>query len=79
MDLLSSGNLPTGTPKRTERSELRPGFLRPKAAATYLDISPSLLAKQIRLGTGPKFRKIGRVVLFKVADLDSWMEEAVCS
>jgi excisionase family DNA binding protein len=64
------------TEKRESRGELSPGFLRPKAAAAYLDISQSLLAKQIRLGTGPKFRKIGRAVLFKVADLDSWMEEA---
>ena len=49
-------------------------FLRQREAAAFLGISPALLAKQVRLGTGPQRRKIGRVVLYAVADLRLWME-----
>lgn len=52
-------------------------FLRHNEAARYLGISPSLPAKQIRLGSGPPRRRIGRVVLYAVADLNAWMEGQV--
>lgn len=52
-------------------------FLRHNEAARYLGISPSLLAKQVRLGSGPPRRRIGRVVLYAVADLNAWMEGQV--
>lgn len=53
---------------------LKPGFMRPKEAATYLGISMALLAKQNRLGTGPKQYRVGRAVLYKRDDLNAWME-----
>ena len=62
-----------------KRSELAPGFLRPREAAAYLSISPSLLAKLARMGQGPRQRRVGRAVLYAVADLQAFMESAVCS
>jgi excisionase family DNA binding protein len=51
-----------------------PAYLRPKEAAQYLGISHSLLAKQVRKNAGPPRRRVGRAVLYSVADLNAWME-----
>ena len=51
-----------------------PEFLRHKEAAKFLGVSPSLLAKQIRLGAGPPRRRVRRIVLYKVDDLRIWMD-----
>ncbi len=54
----------------------------PKAAAVYLQISESLLAKMRMPSdprTGPKFVKIGRVVLYRRTDLDEWLAAHVVS
>jgi predicted DNA-binding transcriptional regulator AlpA len=66
--------------KRQAPNELNPGFLRVREAARYLGISPALLAKQARLGVGPKQRRVGRAVLYAVADLQEFMNSPeVCS
>lgn len=52
-------------------------YLRHKEAAEYLRVSPALLAKQVRLGTGPPRRRIGRIVLYAVADLKTWMDAKI--
>lgn len=54
-----------------------PAYLRPKEAAQYLGISHSLLAKQVRKNAGPARRRVGRAVLYAVADLNAWMETRV--
>ena len=54
-----------------------PAFLRPQQAADFLGISPSLLAKEVRKGTGPRQRRVGRAVLFAVDDLRTFMDERV--
>jgi len=54
--------------------QIKPEFLRHNDAALYLGISPALLAKQVRLGTGPPRRRIGRVVLYAIDDLRNWMD-----
>lgn len=51
-----------------------PAYLRPLQAAEFLQVSPSFLAKQVRKGLGPRQRRIGRVVLYAVADLQAYME-----
>jgi predicted DNA-binding transcriptional regulator AlpA len=51
-----------------------PAYLRPEQAAQFLQVSPSFLAKQVRKGVGPRQRRIGRVVLYAVADLQAFME-----
>jgi hypothetical protein len=42
------------------------------AAAQRLGVSDSLLAKARMNGTGPRYRKFGRVVRYAPADLDHW-------
>lgn len=50
--------------------------LRPDAAASYLGLSASVLAKMRMTGTGPRYIKLGRrVVIYRLADLVAWMDE----
>ena len=42
-------------------------------AANYLRTSKSYLAKQRIAGDGPIFCKIGRRVMYRVQDLESWL------
>ena len=55
--------------------KITPAYLRPAQAAEFLGISPSLLAKEVRKGTGPRQRRVGRVVLYSVEDLRSFMDQ----
>ncbi len=54
-------------------------FLRRKAASDYLqethglERAPSTLAKLAVIGGGPIFRRIGRVPLYLMDDLDEWV------
>lgn len=49
--------------------------LRAPAAAEYLGLSASTLAKMRLRGDGPIYMKAGRrVVLYDAADLDAWLE-----
>lgn len=48
--------------------------LRPPAAASYLSLSSSTLAKMRLRGDGPPYSKAGpRIVLYDLADLDEWL------
>ena len=51
-------------------------YLRAPAAAAYLGLAPSTLAKmRMNPDAGPRFTKAGpRVVLYDRADLDDWLE-----
>jgi excisionase family DNA binding protein len=44
------------------------------AAARYVGLSASTLAKMRLSGNGPAFLKLGRRVLYRRADLDAWLE-----
>ena len=46
--------------------------LRAPDAARYLGVSKSLLAKMRIYGGGPKYMKLGRVVLYDVRDIEDW-------
>ncbi|MEQ8399237.1 DNA-binding protein [Thalassobaculum sp.] len=49
--------------------------LRAPAAAVYLSLSASTLAKMRLRGDGPLYMKAGpRVVLYDAVDLDAWLE-----
>ncbi len=53
---------------------------RAPAAANYLRISTSTLAKRRVSGTGPRYSKLGRIVIYQGADLDEWLNNnAKCS
>jgi predicted DNA-binding transcriptional regulator AlpA len=49
--------------------------IRVKEAADYLSLSKSTLDKFRHFGTGARFFKLGRSVIYDVADLDAWRNE----
>jgi len=48
-------------------------ILPPPAAAEYLGLSESMLAKMRCLGGGPIYFKLGRAVRYPQNDLDEWL------
>jgi hypothetical protein len=54
---------------------LQPCYLRTPQAACYLSLSPRTLEKLRVVGGGPEYSKIGRVVLYAIAELDVWLSE----
>jgi predicted DNA-binding transcriptional regulator AlpA len=65
-------------PLNTERLSTHPEYMRPPEAARYTGHSESTLAK-LRMrhnrSRGPRFAKLGGVVIYKRADLDAWLDE----
>ena len=54
--------------------------LSTKEAATYIGLSASLLEKLRLQGTGPVFCRLGeRVVRYRHADLDAWVNARVAT
>ena len=52
----------------------RNGWVRAPAAAAYIGLSTSTLAKMRLRGDGPAYSKAGaRVVVYDIADLDAWL------
>jgi len=54
-------------------------FLRRRAAARYLQErgirrAAATLAELASIGGGPAFRRVGRLPVYKVAELDRWIE-----
>ena len=49
--------------------------IRVKEAASYVGLSKSSLDKLRCFGGGPRFFKLGRAVIYDVADLDVWVSE----
>jgi predicted DNA-binding transcriptional regulator AlpA len=47
---------------------------RTPAAAEYCGLSPSTLEKKRLTGTGPVYRKVGKVVVYTPEDLDEWLD-----
>ncbi len=50
-------------------------LLTPAEAAAYLRLSKSTLAKLRCVGGGPRFKKLGRKIVYARADLDAWLAE----
>lgn len=48
--------------------------LRTKEAAAYCGSSKSTFEKYRLTGEGPVYSKIGRVVVYDLADIDAWLE-----
>jgi hypothetical protein len=49
-------------------------FLNTQDAAAYCNLSPSTLEKGRLSGTGPRYIKVGRRVLYDTRDLDAWFD-----
>lgn len=46
-------------------------------AAPYLGVSTHTLEQWRWLGKGPAYMKIGRRVVYRVSDLDAWMDSLI--
>ncbi|EGP55758.1 phage transcriptional regulator, AlpA [Agrobacterium tumefaciens F2] len=53
-----------------------PRFVRTAEAARLLDLSPRTLEKHRCDGTGPVYHKLGGRVVYSIADLQAWIQEA---
>jgi hypothetical protein len=51
-----------------------PNYLDAKRSAAYLSLSISTLAKLRLSGNGPTYSKLGRRVIYRVGDLNKWVE-----
>ena len=50
--------------------------MRPEQAAAFLNLSKSTLAKMRMRGEGPPFAKLGgKIVVYRLTDLDAWINE----
>ena len=49
-------------------------LFRTPDAARYLALAESTLEKSRLTGTGPRFAKLGRAVVYDIQDLDVWVE-----
>ena len=49
-----------------------PRYLTTAEAAAYLRLSRRTLEKHRCIGTGPRFRKLGRMIRYTIPDLDKW-------
>ena len=52
---------------------IAPDWRTAEAAAHYLGITTSTLAKYRLTGEGPKFARIGKRIVYLNQDLDAWM------
>lgn len=50
-------------------------WLTPEEAADYLKVTAQKLADLRYLREGPRFRKVGRLIRYSHADLDSWLDQ----
>lgn len=48
-------------------------WLRTKPAADYIGLSKSTLEKLRVTGGGPVYAALGRVVVYRIEDLDAWV------
>ena len=51
-------------------------YLRPRAAAAYLGILVSTLAKMRLRGDGPPYSKAGRAVIYDTFKIDFWLRSS---
>lgn len=53
-------------------------YLNCDQAGAHLKLSPRTLEKLRTIGGGPRFRKLGRRVVYTLADLDAWADARAC-
>lgn len=58
-------------PTRTGHGQ-QPAYLTQNEAADYLRISPRTLERHRSTGTGPRFSRLGRRVVYAVSELDAF-------
>jgi len=50
-------------------------FFNQNEAARYLRLSPRTLERHRVAGTGPRFTKLGRRVVYRISELETWATE----
>jgi predicted DNA-binding transcriptional regulator AlpA len=58
----------------TTPAPIPPRYLRTPEAARFLGLSGRTLEKHRTYGTGPRYSKIGGRVVYKVEDLQAWVD-----
>lgn len=51
-----------------------PPHVRAKAAARRIGVAPKTLANWRAAGKGPRYSRVGRAIVYRVADLDQFVE-----
>ena len=54
-------------------------FVRPRDAARYLGVSKSFLDNARLAGEGPRYSRLGRSIVYALADLDKWVNDRAVS
>lgn len=52
--------------------------MRPAETARYAGLGNSTLARLRSGGGGPKFSKVGRIVVYDRQDVDMWLADRLC-
>lgn len=60
----------------TNLAGLTPRYVRTPEAARYVGLSIRTLEKHRIYGTGPRYSKIGGRVVYRVEDLQTWVDDA---
>lgn len=55
-----------------------PRYLTTAEAAAYLRLSTRTLEKHRCIGSGPRFRKLGRIIRYTIPELDKWASARMC-
>ncbi|MEI8396833.1 MAG: helix-turn-helix domain-containing protein [Rhodospirillaceae bacterium] len=55
-----------------------PPLLRTADSAKYLNVSKSYLEKLRVSGNGPKYVRLGRLIRYRITDLDNFMDAKRC-
>lgn len=58
----------------TDQAEDRGPALRTPEAARYCGFAPRSFENMRASGTGPRFHKKGRVIVYRLADLRAWLD-----
>ena len=57
----------------------RSSFLTTNEAAAFLRLSPRTLERHRLIGSGTKFCRLGRKVVYRLSDLEAWASERTFS
>lgn len=60
-------------------AQLPPRYLRTPEAARFLGLSGRTLEKHRTYGTGPRYSKLGGRVVYRVEDLQAWVDRGAKS
>ncbi|WP_342629768.1 helix-turn-helix domain-containing protein [Nguyenibacter vanlangensis] len=52
-------------------------FLRTPEAARFLGVSCRTLERHRTFGTGPRYRKLGGRIVYKIAELQAWADQGL--